>query len=138
MKKIDGEISPEEEVELQQFLDDHPDRKKEVEELQQLKEETGEMKKQIFPEMAWEVYWTRLYNRLERSISWILISFGSVIIVGFGIYHAINALIGDTDMPAFLKVGIFALIMGLLILLASVIREKLMVRKHDKYKEIKR
>lgn len=138
MKKIDGEISPEEAKELQQYLEAHPDHIDELDNFKKLKEETGEMRKQILPEIAWDAYWANLYNRMERGISWILISVGAIIVAGFGLYEMINSLLGDTDMPVFLKFGILALMLGGIILLISVVREKLMNRKHDKYKEIQR
>jgi anti-sigma factor RsiW len=138
MKKIDGEITPQEEIELQQYLADFPERRKELTELQHVKEETEKMKKQILPEMAWDEYWAKIYNRLERGISWILISAGAMIVLGYALLEMVNALLGDSQMPLPLKFGIIALLLGGVILLISVIREKLMVRKHDKYKEIQR
>ncbi|RMF58886.1 MAG: zf-HC2 domain-containing protein [Calditrichaeota bacterium] len=137
MKEVDGEITPSEKEALFLHLKECADCRKELEEFQKLKEVTGTMKKQLFPEMAWEEYWNHLYNRIERGISWILISIGSVILLVYGIYHGIMELLGDPQLPTLIKGAILLLIIGGVLLLVSVIREKLMVRKYDKYKEVK-
>jgi len=48
------------------------------------------------------------------------------------------AMLGSNEIPVIEKVGILALIIGLVVLTVSVVREKLMVRKHDQYKEVER
>ncbi len=138
MKKIDGEISPAEARELQAFLKTHPEQRRELEMFQQIKEDTSKMKKHLLPEMAWDDYWRQLYNRLERGFSWVLISIGAIIVLGYGAFEFVSEFLADTGAPPLLKAGITALVLGGVILLISVIREKIMLRKHDKYKEIQR
>ncbi|MCB0271324.1 MAG: hypothetical protein KDH95_24425, partial [Calditrichaeota bacterium] len=72
------------------------------------------------------------------GISWILISLRAVIVLSYGIYHAVMELWQDSTLPLILKYGTLALIIGTVILLVSVVREKLLLRKHDRYKEIER
>lgn len=138
MKQIDGEITPEEARQLTQFLEANPSYRKELETMSELKTETGKMKERLVPELAWEDYWRQLYNRLERGTGWILISLGAIVVLSYGIYHAMTALWQDNTMPLILKYGILAQIIGGAILLVSVVREKLLLRKHDRYKEIER
>ncbi len=138
MKALDGEISPEEERELHAHLRGCSECRGEFQQFQQLKEQTMEIKKQVLPEAAWEDYWRRLYNRLERGLVWILISIGAVILLGYAAYQFVIETLSAADLPGIVKFGILALVIGLAILLVSVIREKLLLRKHDKYKEIQR
>lgn len=138
MKQIDGEISPDEARQLAQFLEANPAYRKELETMNDLKMETGKMKGHLVPDLAWDDYWRQLYNRLERGISWILISLGAVIVLSYGIYHAVMELWQDSTLSLILKYGVLALIIGAAILLVSVAREKLLLRKHDRYKEIER
>ena len=96
------------------------------------------MKLKKLPEFYWDEYWNHIYNRLERGISWLLISVGTIIILGFALWHMLGELIADTLINPFLKGGIFILLIGVLILAVSIIREKIMIRKVDKYREVQR
>ena len=138
MKKIDGELTTSEERELTDGLRKHSRYREELNRMNQLKKETQAMKKDYLPELAWQDYWNRLYNRLERSVSWILISVGTAILVGFGLWEALSSLLSDTETPLLIRYGLFALMMGAVLLLISVLREKLLLRKFDKYKGIQR
>ena len=90
------------------------------------------------PEFYWDEYWQHVYNRIERGISWIIISIGTIIVLAFLVWNALSNLISDQSINPVLKGGILLLILGLLILLVSVLREKLMVKKVDKYREVER
>ncbi len=138
MQAIDDEISPADRKALQEHLQSCPSCREEFQRFSNLQKETQTMKRQLLPEMAWDDYWSRLYNRLERSISWILISLGAAVLGAYGAYHAVLEMLGDPQMPGFIKAAIIGVSAGGVLLLISVIREKLMVRKHDKYKEIQR
>ena len=96
------------------------------------------MKLKTPPQEIWDTYWVDIYNRIERSIGWILLSIGFMILLTYGGYHFFKALIQDTQMPVIIKFGILSLIGGLAVLLVSVVRERLFVYKTDPYKEIKR
>ena len=96
------------------------------------------MKLKQLPEMYWDEYWQHVYNRLERGFSWILISIGVIIIGSFLIWQFLESLIANQDIPLLLKTGILILIAGLVVLIVSILREKLMVRKVDKYREVER
>jgi hypothetical protein len=67
------------------------------------------------PKDVWRLYWTSVYNRLERRIGWILLSIGAMIILFFGGYK-----------------------MVVVVLLVSLIREQFFVRKRERYKEVER
>ena len=65
-------------------------------------------------------------------------SVGGFVVVGYGIWIGLQDLLADTELPAFVKLGIFALLLGGLVLLVSVIREKLFTRGKDPYREVQR
>ena len=79
-----------------------------------------------------------LYNRMERGLAWILISIGAIIWGIFAIWELIQEIANDQTISPILKFGLFALLAGAFTLLVSVVREKLWLRKYDKYKEIQR
>ncbi len=138
MKYIDEEITSEEKEKLERHLLECTECQEEFDNLKALKEVNKKMKRQLLPEMAWEEYWRHLYNRIERGISWILISVGAILLLGIGIYHFVKEILESTQITGIEKVGILALALGFVVLFVSVVREKLMVRKHDKYREIQR
>lgn len=90
------------------------------------------------PPEVWQDYWQTVYNRVERGIGWILFSLGLLVLLGYGLWHAVDSLLADSDMPGYLRAALFALGLGGIILAISVIREKLFTRRRDPYKEIER
>ncbi len=90
------------------------------------------------PKEAWKIYWSSVYNRLERRIGWILFSIGAIIILFFGGYKLVESLIQAPDLPIFFKIAILSVLGGLVILLVSLVREQLFVRKRERYKEVEK
>ena len=93
--------------------------------------------KSPLPEV-WDKYWINIYNRIERGIGWILFSIGCIILLTYGIFKAIESIIADPQLGGIIKIGILAVITGIVILAVSVMREKLFTKKSDPYKEIQR
>ena len=90
------------------------------------------------PEERWTSYWQGVYNRLERSLGWILVSVGAIVLGGWGLWNAMEGLLSDTSLPLAVKLAIFALGIGSIILAVSVGREKFAAWRHDPYKEVER
>ena len=96
------------------------------------------MKFKPFPEMFWDEYWENVYNRIERGLGWILFSLGAIILLSYGAYELLKEFFLNPKEPLIEKVGLGLLIVGFIVVFVSVLREKLMVRKIDKYRRIKR
>ena len=90
------------------------------------------------PEEVWGRYWASVFNRFERGIGWTLVSLGAVVLVSWGIWEFVGALIVDEELPLFIKLSILAVVAGGTMLTLSVFREKLFTRSRDPYKEIER
>jgi ferric-dicitrate binding protein FerR (iron transport regulator) len=138
MAALDGELSGDERAELDRALAEDDELRREWESLRKVKEATEEMKYREPPEETWEHYWVSVYNRMERGLGWILLFAGALVLIGYGLWHALGELLADNSVPGFIKIAIFAGLFGSLILLFSVIREKLFVRRGDRYKGIQR
>ena len=113
-----------------------PECKGEYEEMRKFEEVMGKMELKKPSKEVWHIYWTSVYNRLERRIGWILVSIGAMILLFFGGYKAVEGIIQDPSTPLLLKVGILAFMAGVVVLLVSIIRERLFVRKRERYKEV--
>ncbi len=138
VKYVDDALTPEEQRRLEEHVQQCPACRHDLKEFEKIKGVKPVMKKRFLPDMLWEEYWNHLYNRLERGIAWILISLGAIILLGMGVFHFVTEVLEASDLSTLEKAGILALTAGFVVLFVSVVREKLMIRKHDKYKEILR
>ena len=110
--------------------------RRELEEMRKFEEVMQKMELKQPPKEMWQVYAKSVYNRLERRIGWILFSIGAIIMLFFGGYKAIEGIILDPTTPLILKIGILTGLAGLAILLVSIGRERIFVRKRERYKEV--
>lgn len=139
MGRLDGELPSKEEKKLRLHVRECKECRRELEEFNEMEGVIERMKYKEPPDEAWEKYWSRVCNRLERGLSWILISIGAIILLFYGGFRAVENLIKDPALAVFLKVAILVLLAGLIILFLSVVRERIFTYKKDKYaKEVKR
>ncbi len=136
-KYFDGELTSDEKNEFDSLLLDE-NLKNEFEEQKRVKEVLNKMKLKNPSAEVWDKYWLGVYNKVERGIAWIAISIGVLILIVYGSIEAVENFLADTQTPGIVKFGISALVIGGLILLFSLIREKLFTGTRDKYKEVQR
>jgi len=110
----------------------------EFEELRKLEEVMQKMALKKPPKETWEVYWSSVYNRLERGIGWIFLSIGAMILLFYGGYKMVEGIILDPEIPFLLKVGILAVLAGVVVLLVSLGRERIFVDRRERYKEVQK
>jgi hypothetical protein len=115
-----------------------PECQKEFEETRRFEEVMGKMAFKKPPKETWEVYGSAVYNRLERGIGWIFMSIGAMILLFFGGYKMVEGIVQDPEIPPLLKVGILAVLAGIVVLLVSFGRERLFVDKKERYKEVQK
>ena len=132
----DGELSPEQQADVLAHIRDCPECRKEYEEMSRFEEVMSAMELKKPSKEIWQVYWSGVYNRLERRIGWILLSIGGMILLFFGGYKLVENILQDPSISWFLKAGILTFLAGMVILLVSLAREQLFVRKRERYKEI--
>lgn len=135
---FDGELSDDQRGRVNDHVAQCADCRRELEAMKKFEEVMGKMKLKNPPKETWQRYWASVYNRLERRIGWILVSIGGMILFFFGGYKAVEGIINDPATPLLLKVGILAFLGGIVVLLVSLLREQLFVRKRERYKEIEK
>lgn len=135
-KALDNMLTDEERIEFNSLLASSNQYQEEWKSLKQTKEITKTMKLKNPPEEVWDKYWLGIYSRLERGIAWILISIGAIVVLIYGSFKAVESIIQDPTLAWFLKAAILMLIAGGVFLFVSVVRERIFLRKTDKYKEI--
>ena len=136
-KCFDNELNVDEKTEFDSLLQ-NKDLKNEFEEQKRVKEVLGKMKLKNPTVEVWDKYWLGVYDKLERGIAWIAVSVGFLILIIYGSIEAVEKFLVDTQTPEIVKFGISILVIGGLILLFSVIREKFFTHTRDKYKEVQR
>lgn len=111
---------------------------RELEELRSMHQVTRSMKLKEFPDEVWDRFWDDTYNRLERSVGWILLSVGGIVLLAFGIYELLLHLFDDSVGPWWIRAATGVVCLGLATLFVSVLRERMFVRSRDPYREVKR
>ena len=134
MASLDGEICAEDRAELESHLAECPDCRREFDELSKLSDLVGEIE---LPEPSQEdmmKYWPSVYAKIERGAGWGLIVIGAVIWVAYGIFLFVT----DPSTGSMTKLLIALPVVGVLMLLVSVIRERMIVSRTERYKEVER
>jgi hypothetical protein len=135
---VDGELSDEQRRAFEKELANNAELRAELEEFRRLKEVTGMVTYADLPEAVWENYWGSLYRKLERGVGWVFLSIGAIILLGFGLFTALYNLYIDPTAPLWLKIGLSALGLGVIVLVVSFIRERLFAYRRERYREVTR
>lgn len=135
---LDGEASAGERRELEELMAADPALEQEHQEMKRLKEMTMSLQLKEPPAELWDTYWDGVYRRIERGLGWLLVSAGATVLAVYAAIAWIRALLADTDLPWWPRAAILALAAGLVVLLVSVIREKLFLHKSERYKDVRR
>lgn len=139
MKVVDGIASPDEEMTLAGAIRGNEKWETELRAFRKIKEVTDSMRFKELPDSYWPGYWESVYRGMERGLGWILLSVGAIILLAFGMYTGLSQFYSDPGIGVLLKVGVSAAGLGVIILLVSVVRERLFARKHERYeKEVER
>ncbi len=138
MLVLDGEASEKEKELLQQLLEEDPELRAEWESQCKSKVATSEYQIRKPPDELWEEYMNSVYRRVERGIGWILLSLGAVVLISYGLWQGVMELVGDVTVPWYVKGGVLALLVGFVVLIVSVVREKFFVIKDDPFRKVKR
>ena len=97
------------------------------------------MKFKELPDSYWSGYWMNVYRRTERALAWILLSIGLMTVLGFSAYMGLSRFYADPKVSAVMKVGVSFAVVGGIIAICSIARERLFARKHERYeKEVER
>jgi predicted anti-sigma-YlaC factor YlaD len=135
----DGELTPDQRERLESHLSACDACKRELAEVRALKKELDMIKFTEPTDEQLERYWSSVYNRLERGAGWVLFSIGAIVLLCYGGFKLVEEVVRDPAIAWWVKGGVLALVFGLAVLFVSLLRERLAVRKVDKYsREVER
>ena len=135
-KSMDMELTPEEKEYLRECLN-NPELKQELEIYNKIVEILNMTKYETPEDKIWSNYWSKIYNRLERQIGWILTSISGIILLFYFLVLIFKNILAS-NIAVWLKTVIILFLLGISILLVSIIRERLYIMKKERYKDIKR
>lgn len=138
MSHLDGEIEPEKKAEVEKHLAECEECRREYQAFVKLKQETDKMKLADLSDELWNGYWKGVYRRVERGTGWVFLSVGAIILLCFGAYQFFRELLFDPNISSIVKIGISMGALGAIVLLVSIIRERLFLCKTERYKEVQR
>lgn len=139
MAYVDGELEPADRQRLEEHLEQCDDCRQGLEEHRSLQEELAMVTFKEPTEEELERYWANVYNRMERRLGWLLFSIGIIVLLCYGAFKLIESFLSNPAVSFALKVGVVAVVFGGIILLVSLVRERMTVSKVDKYtREVKR
>ena len=139
MAYIDDELPDEDRRRFERHLEGCESCARELSEFASLKEELAMVKFAEPTDAELERYWRSIYNRLERGLGWILFSAGAIVLLCYGAFVLLEEVIRDPNVALAVKIGVSALIVGAVVLFVSLLRERLAIRKSDKYsREVER
>jgi predicted anti-sigma-YlaC factor YlaD len=134
----DGELDTEQKALVEEHLNRCRTCREELAGLEKVKEVTRKVKYDDLPLEVWQGYWQNLYRRLERGVGWIFTSIGAIILLITGSFYLVKDYFLDATVPLLPKFGVGALIIGGIILLVSVARERLFAYNRERYREVQR
>lgn len=133
MAALDGECTPAERQALDALLAAHPELAAEWAQLVRVKEVMSGMSLKRPPEEIWDGFRASVLHRTERTIAWTLIAAGAVVLGVWLAWEWIDRFAADATVPTAIKLAVGALIAGGVLLLVSVVRERLFLRRRDPY-----
>ena len=129
---IDGELTQQQQQRVRVHCESCRDCADELERLEELRREIGKSRLSPLSDDIWREHMKEPTVELTRGLGWILLIAGILAISGIAVYEFVI----DTSAATHLKVITALIWVGLGALLVSVLRQRLIERKSDKYKDV--
>lgn len=129
---IDGELTQQQRQRVDVHCDNCERCRRERDELRALRERVGKTRLSEYGEDKWRESMNDTGVRTSRGIGWLLLIGGVLALAGIAVYEFLT----DPGLELHMKLIIGAVYGGLAILFVSVLRQRLIERKTDKYKDV--
>jgi anti-sigma factor RsiW len=130
---IDGELTQQDRQRVRLHCDTCGECQTRLTELAQLRERVGKAALSNWRHNAWRETMEDTSVKATRGIGWLLVIGGVLVAVGIAVFEILT---GDWSMSLPEKLIVGGIYGGLLLLFVSVLRQRLIERKTDKYKDV--
>ena len=131
---LDKELLQFDEQRVRNHLDECASCQHTLDEYRKMKEDVAAMEYEMPAENEWDQHKPVMAVRVSRGIGWLLFCAAVAILTIFGIYEFTV----DPAVKALEKVGVLALLLGVVFLFVSVAYERMLTAKSDKYTEVEK
>ena len=129
---IDGELTQQQRQRVELLCEQSSELRELKEELESLRSRVKSAELSPFGEDKWRENMDDTGVQVSGLIGWALLIAGAVGVGGFVVFQFLL----DPSVPGFAKFAMFAFYGGMAALLVSVLRQRLIERKTDKYKDV--
>jgi RNA polymerase sigma factor (sigma-70 family) len=130
---IDGELTQRERQSVSLHCEACPECRSKLAELQALRTRIGETQLTDLGQDIWREHMNDTTVNASRGIGWLLFIGGLLLAAGFAVYEFVKEM---NSMPLIVMLIIVGIYGGLLLLFVSVLRQRLIERKSDKYEDV--
>ena len=129
---IDGELTQQNRQRVSQHCEDCERCRQELVALQSMRDRIAASRLSDIGEEAWRETMNDTTVKATRGIGWLLLIGGVLLAFGFAVYEIVT----DAAISTMERLIIGGIYGGLLLLFLSVLRQRLIERKTDKYKDV--
>ncbi len=138
MGYIDGELSHDETRRVEEHLKECNECTIELERYRQLNDIVKPLDFITMEDKLMEKYWSKGYRKIERNLGLLFLFGGLSVLTGFGIIQIVIKVWYAAGISILIKIAIFTALTGGVVLLLSLLREKLYLSKKQRYSDIRR
>ena len=129
---LDNELTQQDRQRVEQRMINEPTYRVQFDDLNSLQANIAELDFQSSKATQWSELASNVTVRTTRSLGWLTYIISTLFLVGYGLY----ALIITETENAFVKTAVLGILLGLGLLLISVIKQRLVESKTDRYKDV--
>ena len=129
---LDDELTQQDRQRVEQRMINEPTYRAQFDDLTSLQTDIAGLDFQPNKTTQWNELAPDVTSRTTRSLGWLTYIISTLFLVGYGLYEFI---IAETE-NAFVKTAVLGIFLGLVLLLISVIKQRLVESKTDRYKDV--
>lgn len=130
---IDGELTQQDRQRVQVHVENCAECSKEVDELRVLRERVGKARLSDLDQDVWRETMDDTTVKASRGIGWLLLIGGVLLGAGVGVYEIIRSPSSMSLVEKLIVGGVYG---GMLLIFISALRQRLIERKTDRYKDV--